>query len=221
MGDVVSRLRTGVLVLVPLALTLAACGSGDDGARAAPLAAAPSGAASASAGPAAASPSPSPVVTVETVTQTEEVPFERVTVEDDTMDLGTSAVTTAGVAGVRTLTYTVTLTDGVETARELVGDEVTTAPIDEVTSVGTYEPPPPPPEPEPEPEPEDEPVALTEAPSDDGCDPNYSGCVPIDTDVDCAGGSGNGPSYADGPVDVIGEDIYDLDADDDGVGCEP
>jgi hypothetical protein len=44
--------------------------------------------------------------------------------------------------------------------------------------------------------------------------------VPIDTDVDCAGGSGNGPSYADGPVDVVGEDIYGLDADDDGVGCE-
>ena len=51
-----------------------------------------------------------------------------------------------------------------------------------------------------------------------GCDPNYTGCVPIDTDVDCAGGSGNGPSYAEGPVQVIGTDIYDLDGD--GIGCE-
>ncbi|MCE3556203.1 hypothetical protein LWC33_32775 [Pseudonocardia sp. RS11V-5] len=52
------------------------------------------------------------------------------------------------------------------------------------------------------------------------CDPNYSGCVPIDSDVDCAGGSGNGPSYVRGPVRVTGKDIYGLDADKDGIGCE-
>ena len=40
------------------------------------------------------------------------------------------------------------------------------------------------------------------------CDPNYSGCVPIASDVDCAGGSGNGPAYVQGPVYVIGYDIY-------------
>jgi hypothetical protein len=39
-------------------------------------------------------------------------------------------------------------------------------------------------------------------------------------DVDCAGGSGNGPAYVDGPVKVIGNDIYDLDRDGDGWGCE-
>lgn len=53
------------------------------------------------------------------------------------------------------------------------------------------------------------------------CDPNYSGaCVPIANDVDCAGGSGNGPAYVRGPVTVIGRDIYDLDRDGDGSGCE-
>ena len=52
------------------------------------------------------------------------------------------------------------------------------------------------------------------------CDPNYSGCVPIASDVDCAGGSGNGPAYVKGPVRVIGQDIYDLDRDGDGIGCE-
>ncbi|TNY31687.1 hypothetical protein FHY64_14845 [Pelagovum pacificum] len=53
------------------------------------------------------------------------------------------------------------------------------------------------------------------------CDPNYSGaCVPIASDVDCAGGSGNGPAYVRGPVYVIGRDIYDLDRNNDGVGCE-
>jgi hypothetical protein len=53
------------------------------------------------------------------------------------------------------------------------------------------------------------------------CDPNYSGCVPVASDVDCAGGSGNGPAYVDGPVRVIGSDIYGLDGNDnDGIGCE-
>ena len=52
------------------------------------------------------------------------------------------------------------------------------------------------------------------------CDPNYSGCVPIASDVDCAGGSGDGPAYVKGPVKVIGKDIYRLDRDRDGTGCE-
>ncbi|WP_237715714.1 hypothetical protein [Arthrobacter sp. M2012083] len=59
-------------------------------------------------------------------------------------------------------------------------------------------------------------------PAQSGCDPNYAGaCVPIASDVDCAGGSGNGPAYVKGPVTVIGTDIYQLDGNDnDGIGCE-
>lgn len=58
-------------------------------------------------------------------------------------------------------------------------------------------------------------------PSGGGCDSNYTPCVPIDSDVDCAGGSGNGPSYVSGPVTVIGTDVYGLDGNDnDGIGCE-
>ncbi len=54
-----------------------------------------------------------------------------------------------------------------------------------------------------------------------GCDANYIGaCVPIATDVDCASGSGNGPAYVRGPVTVVGADIYGLDRDSDGIGCE-
>ena len=52
------------------------------------------------------------------------------------------------------------------------------------------------------------------------CDPNYSPCVPIASDVDCAGGKGNGPEFVKGPVKVIGKDIYKLDGDHDGIGCE-
>lgn len=55
-----------------------------------------------------------------------------------------------------------------------------------------------------------------------GCDPNYAGaCLdPNASDYDCAGGSGNGPSYVQGPVTVIGDDHYGLDSDGDGVACE-
>ncbi|WP_432986652.1 hypothetical protein [Dactylosporangium sp. CA-233914] len=53
------------------------------------------------------------------------------------------------------------------------------------------------------------------------CNPNYTPCVPNDpVDVDCAGGGGNGPSYVQGPVRVIGSDPYGLDNDHDGIGCE-
>lgn len=149
-------------------------------------------------------PSPTPVVTTEIVTETETVPFDRVRRDDPSLDVGTEVVTTEGVDGVKTLTYEVVITDGVETSRTLVSEEITSAAVDEVTSVGTREPPPPPP---------DE--------SQPDCDPNYSGaCVPIDSDVDCAGGSGNGPSYVRGPVTVVGNDIYDLDRDGDGIGCD-
>ncbi|GAA3839532.1 hypothetical protein GCM10022243_02390 [Saccharothrix violaceirubra] len=57
-------------------------------------------------------------------------------------------------------------------------------------------------------------------PAQPDCHPNYSGCVPIAKDVDCAGGKGNGPAYVEGPITVIGKDVYDLDDDKDGIACE-
>ncbi len=53
------------------------------------------------------------------------------------------------------------------------------------------------------------------------CDPNYSGCLdPNSPDYDCEGGSGDGPDYT-GTVTVLGVDHYGLDADGDGIGCDP
>lgn len=63
-------------------------------------------------------------------------------------------------------------------------------------------------------------TTVTAPASAQECDPNYDPCVPIDTDVDCAGGRGNGPSYVRGPVRVLGSDIYGLDRDNNGIGCE-
>jgi resuscitation-promoting factor RpfB len=77
--------------------------------------------------------------------------------------------------------------------------------------------PPPPPTTHPQPPPPPPTVAAVAS----GCDDNYTGaCVPIASDVDCAGGSGNGPAYVNGPVYVVGVDIYGLDGNNDGVGCE-
>jgi resuscitation-promoting factor RpfB len=128
------------------------------------------------------------------VVETQEVPFQSTTVNDATMPAGTQKTRTRGVPGLKTLTYEITLTDGAQTDKRLVSETVTRAAVTEVVVVGTKE---------------------------STCDPNYSGaCVPIASDVDCAGGSGNGPAYVRGPVQVIGTDIYDLDRDGDGIGCE-
>jgi len=63
--------------------------------------------------------------------------------------------------------------------------------------------------------------AAEPQPESSGCDPNYSGCVPIASDVDCEGGTGNGPAYVKGPVRIIGKDIYRLDGGGEpGIGCE-
>jgi hypothetical protein len=136
-----------------------------------------------------------PAVEMRTVTETETIPFEAQTIDDPSLAAGTIEIRIRGVAGVKTLTFQVTLTNGVQTGKKLVGEVVTTAPITEVTANGTK--------------------------AERQCDPNYAGaCVPIASDVDCAGGSGNGPAYVEGPVKVIGSDIYDLDRDGDGYGCD-
>jgi hypothetical protein len=136
-----------------------------------------------------------PVTVTRTVTETQAIPYTTTRVNDASLASGTTKVRTHGVNGVRTLTYQVTLTNGVQTSKKLVSQTTTKAPVTQVVAVGTK--------------------------SVQHCDPNYSGaCVPIASDVDCAGGSGNGPAYVQGPVRVIGKDIYDLDSDGDGIGCE-
>jgi hypothetical protein len=55
------------------------------------------------------------------------------------------------------------------------------------------------------------------------CDPNYKGaCLDRDAvDYDCLGGEGDGPEYVEGPIEVVGEDRFDLDRNEDGIACEP
>lgn len=48
-----------------------------------------------------------------------------------------------------------------------------------------------------------------------GCNPNYTPCLPIVSDLDCADIRAMGL----GPVTVIGKDVYRLDGDGDGKAC--
>jgi hypothetical protein len=53
------------------------------------------------------------------------------------------------------------------------------------------------------------------------CHPSYKGaCLdPYASDYDCLGGSGNGPKYT-GVVRVVGPDVFRLDSNGNGIGCE-
>ncbi|MEL5989693.1 G5 domain-containing protein [Microbacterium phosphatis] len=156
-----------------------------------------------------ATPTPTPEYREEVVV--ESIAFAESTVDDADLPAGQTRVVTEGSPGERTITYRVTEIDGTETERSVVSDVVSTPPVDRVIANGTYVAPPPPPAPAP--------VAGS---AGGGCDSNYAeACVPIDSDVDCAGGSGNGPSYFGGVARIVGTDVYDLDRDGDGYACEP
>lgn len=137
-----------------------------------------------------------PVREEKTETAAVAIPCTKETYDDPSLAKGQTKVTQSCVDGEKTITYTVVYIDGVENERLNTGETVTKTALAERTAIGTKV---------------DKPL----------CDPNYSGaCVPIASDVDCASGSGNGPAYVSGPVYVTGSDVYDLDRDGDGVGCE-
>ncbi len=75
---------------------------------------------------------------VKTETKTEAVPFESTNQNDNTIASGTNRVSVTGVNGERTITDEVTYVKNVETARKEVKNEITKAPVTQVTLVGTY-----------------------------------------------------------------------------------
>ena len=78
-----------------------------------------------------------PVVTTKEETKTEEVAFQTKEVTNPNLPEGSSQVKAAGKKGVRTIVYTVTYTDGVETGREVKSNTITTPAVDEIVEVGT------------------------------------------------------------------------------------
>ncbi len=76
-------------------------------------------------------------VQVAEVTEQQSIDYQTVETEDPNATEGTREVTTEGVEGSQTVTFTVTTTDGVETSRVQTGVTVDQAPVDEQVSVGT------------------------------------------------------------------------------------
>jgi hypothetical protein len=78
-----------------------------------------------------------PVITTRTDVETREVPFQTRFVRDPFLPRGTRKTTAAGVPGEQTLRYLVTLTDGRETGRKLLGTTVTREPQHRVVTIGS------------------------------------------------------------------------------------
>ena len=78
-----------------------------------------------------------PVVTTKEETKTEELDFQTKEITNPELPEGTRQVKTAGKKGVRTIVYTVTYTDGVETGRVEKSSTITTPAVDEIVEVGT------------------------------------------------------------------------------------
>jgi len=126
---------------------------------------------------------------------TKRIPYKTRRVTDPTLRRGRTKIRIKGRSGIRTLTYTVTYVNGERKRKRLIDKTITRPPTTKIIAVGTKD--------------------------TSTCDPNYTGaCVPIASDVDCAGNNGNGPAYVEGPVKVVGTDIYALDRDGDGIACD-
>ena len=203
------RWLRAVVTVTVVGLGLAGCAQGSDATGAAGAAGAVSVVPAAAVTTQTPTDEPTPildvVVTHERERETFKVPFRTVHRKTATLVRGVTKVARQGRPGVRVKVFQLTLEDGLEVDRKLLSNAITRKPVDRLVLHGTRVPPPPP---KPQPKPGGR------------CDPNYSGCVPIASDVDCAGGSGDGPVYVRGPVRVTGSDIYDLDADGDGWGCD-
>ena len=78
-----------------------------------------------------------PVVTTKEETKTEDVAFQVKEVKNEDLPEGSRQVKAAGKKGVRTIVYTVTYTDGVETGRVEKSSTITTPAVDEIVEVGT------------------------------------------------------------------------------------
>lgn len=134
-----------------------------------------------------------------TVKKREPIPFQTHTRKSARLKKGVRKVMAPGHRGLRVTTWRVTTKNGKVVDRKRLSTKVVTRPQARVVVIGTY-------------------VAPRQVQG--SCDINYSPCVPVSSDVDCAGGSGDGPVYQSTPVRIVGNDPYGLDADGDGWGCD-
>lgn len=126
----------------------------------------------------------------------EPIPFQTIRREDASLQLGEIRVISPGMPGQQRVSYEVTYKCGMPAEKKPVAaPEILVKAVDEI--IAEHSPAPP------------------------NCDPNYeyAACVPIASDVDCAGAIGEDGPFVSGTFDVIGVDIYGLDPDEDGIAC--
>ena len=80
-----------------------------------------------------------PVVTTETVTETQVIYHGTITLSNPALPKGTKRIKIAGVGGEKTVVYTITKTNGVETSRVVRDEQITKTPITQVVEIGTKE----------------------------------------------------------------------------------
>jgi resuscitation-promoting factor RpfB len=134
-------------------------------------------------------------ITKKFTTETAPVIFSKTTIDDAGLAKGTSEIRVVGVNGIKTLSYEIAYEERKEISKRLIKEEITTAPITEVTALGSYE-------------------APARPSPNSFCDPNYTPCVPnVSYDLDC-------PDIG-FRVTIIGYDPHGFDGrDNDGIGCE-
>jgi len=82
------------------------------------------------------------VTTEETYTFEEEIPFDIVSRNDNTIYKGQTKLLQTGREGVKEVTVHIQCENGKETARDTLGEEVLKAAVNEIKAVGTLDPPP-------------------------------------------------------------------------------
>lgn len=82
-----------------------------------------------------------PITTTKLVTETQPLPFHTATVTSSTLAQGITKITILGVNGASTSTYKVSYSDNIQTAKDLISTVITSPPITQITSIGTYVPP--------------------------------------------------------------------------------
>jgi resuscitation-promoting factor RpfB len=135
-------------------------------------------------------------VELKTEKETEVIKFKTIKQNTSSLAKGVNQTLTEGQNGSKVIFYEVTYTNNEETKRIIKSEKITEKAVNKVIVVGTYvSPPPPPPQ------------------QSSNCDPNYSPCIPnVSYDLDC-------PDIG-MKVVVKGYDHHNLDADNDGYGCD-
>ena len=119
-------------------------------------------------------PAAEPVVTTRTDVETRPIPFHTQVVRDASLPRGTRRVQVDGMPGEETMRYLVTLTDGRETARRLLGSDVTKQPQHRVVALG----------------------ARRHAVLDPACEQALHLCVPLGRSAACPSGEMAAPAPA-------------------------